>query len=86
MADFHLIEPFDLEGLASHRPEEAFAFGVEWESFRRRLLGGAPFSILVMVGNASRLETLASRHGRFIEAHASDSPSLVCLVVGGEGR
>jgi hypothetical protein len=85
MADFHLIEPFEIgQHLHDISAIDAFAFGVEWECFRRRLLGGAPFSVAVQARNASLCELLASRHGRFVEAHPHGG-SMICLVVGGEG-
>ena len=64
-----LIEPFDIDdrSLDGVSVQEAFALGVEWLMFRRRLASGEPFKVLCLANNASRLVKLAERHNRFVE-------------------
>ncbi len=86
MADFALIEPFDVDdnSLAGMPPHVCFTLGVEWEMFRRQLEENAqPFSNLVLDKNASRLVALAERSGRFVEHHPH-SEGWAMLIVGNQ--
>jgi hypothetical protein len=67
--NYELIEPFDIDdgSLEGISPKEAFALGVEWLMFRRRLQSGQPFKIWCLSNNAARLVKLAERHNRFVE-------------------
>jgi hypothetical protein len=76
-----LIEPFETDDLANSDAEFAFALGVEWAMFRKRLLDGSRFSTLVIDKNAGRIVRMVERHGRFVEHHHF-YPGWVKIVVG----
>jgi hypothetical protein len=66
-----LVDPFEVdEGeLDGHTPEEAFALGVEWASFRGRLAAEpGEFSETVHTANVPRLLRMAARRGRETKA------------------
>ena len=69
MKGYRLVEPFDTDDLAGTDAKLAFALGVEWEMFRRKLRGRKPFREVVVSENADRLVRMAERHGRFVEHH-----------------
>ncbi len=85
MASYRFYEALEIDDLPVGIPaEEAFACGIEWEGFRRRLCGGAPFRMLVITHNAPRLMAMALRQGRFAEAH-EHAPGFAIVVVGAGG-
>jgi hypothetical protein len=71
MNKFELVEPFETDNgsLADLAPEVCFALGVEWATFRQRIIAGERFTDLCLSANAPRLVALAERHGRFVEHH-----------------
>ena len=68
-SNYNLIEPFDIDdgSLNGVSGKEAFALGVEWLMFRRRLQSGEPFKVLCLANNAARLVKMAERYNRFVE-------------------
>jgi hypothetical protein len=71
MAEFCLVEPFDVDdgSIDGLSPQECFALGAEWAMFQQKLRGGQPFVELILEKNAQRLVGLAERNGRFVEHH-----------------
>lgn len=70
MADFSLVEPFDIDNqeLNGLSLQECFTIGVEWQMFRQRLLStDQPFTELIHNINSARLTSMVERHGRFVE-------------------
>jgi len=80
MADYQLAEPFDIDGgsLDGLSNQQCFALGVEWATFRNRILSGEQFTHPCLSANATRVSMLAERHGRFVEHHVhSEGWSLI---------
>lgn len=86
MADFGLVEPFDVDDgqLDGIRPNEIFTMGVEFEMLRQRLLPGEEnFRIYVNRKNSERLIALCERHDRFVECGPVEYEDWQLLIVGG---
>lgn len=95
MAEFGLIEPFDvdhgeLDGLT---PAQCFTLGVEWERFCCALYQSnpktgekkeeaQPFAFLCNERNAERLIAMAERHGRFCEQRTKHD-GWTEIIIGG---
>lgn len=68
MADYELVEPFDIDGsLGGLSKEQCFTLGVEWAMLRARILAGEKFTASCHSANVCRLTAIAERHGRFVE-------------------
>ena len=65
----------DDDGLEQLTPQEAFALGVEWAIFFKRLKNGDPIRDFCLANNARRLEKLAERMGRTSESRATSAPN-----------
>lgn len=91
-ATFSLVDTFDIDNgeLDGLSPEQAFALGVEWAEFRRRLDEGAEFSQPVHCANASRLLGLVGSRGMYAEYFPGDEAHGHIVVLkeppGGGGR
>lgn len=66
---------FDDRGLENVTPQEAFALGVEWAIFFKRLKSSEPIRDFCLANNARRLEKLAERMGRSSESRATSAPN-----------
>jgi hypothetical protein len=66
---------FDDRGLENVSPQEAFALGVEWAIFFKRLKNNEPIRDFCLANNARRLEKLAERMGRSSESRPTSAPN-----------
>lgn len=84
MANYELVEPFDIDdgSLSGLSQAMCFALGVEWEMFRQKLCLGVPFTHMVISHNATRLSAMAERQKRFVEHHPH-CDGWSTIVVGG---
>lgn len=66
---FGLVEEFGIDNgeLDGINPRTAFALGVEWEMFRKKLASQKPFTTLCLSENACRFVKMAEKNGRFVE-------------------
>jgi len=74
------IDDGNLEHLS---PQEAFALGVEWAIFFKRLKNGDPIRDFCLANNARRLEKLAERMGRSSESRATSAPNWAEIWIDG---
>lgn len=74
------IDDGDLEHLS---PQEAFALGVEWAIFFKRLKNGDPIRDFCLANNARRLEKLAERMGRSSESRSTSAPNWAEIWIEG---
>jgi hypothetical protein len=66
---FDLVEPFDIDdgSLNGLSPQTIFTMGVEWATWRNRIIGGCPKTDLCLTENAARIILMLERHGWFCE-------------------
>ena len=64
-------------------PQEAFALGVEWAIFFKRLKKGDPIRDFCLANNARRLEKLAERMGRSCESRSTSAPNWAEIWIEG---
>ena len=79
-----LTENMDVSGLPAAE-QYAFALGVEWSEFHRKLCGGASFRTVCRLKNRDRFVALAAKCGRFCEDHPLQ-PGWCEVFVGDVGR
>ena len=79
-----LAENFDIDmdGLKDISPHEAFALGVEWAIFFKRLKGKEPIRDFCLRNNSRRLEKLAERMGRESESRETSAPNWAEIWIG----
>jgi len=77
MQAYDLTETLDIDdsGLEQLSPREAFALGVEWAIFFKRLKNNEPIRDFCLANNARRLEKLAERMGRSSESRSTSAPN-----------
>jgi len=63
-------------------PQEAFALGVEWAIFFKRLKREKPFRELCLANNARRLVKLARHMGRLSKCRLTSDPNWAEIWVG----
>jgi len=73
----------DDQGLEQLTPQEAFALGVEWAIFFKRLKKGDPIRDFCLANNARRLEKLAERMGRSSESRTTSAPNWAEIWIDG---
>ncbi len=73
--DFTKSFDIDDSGLEQLSPREAFALGIEWAIFFKRLKNKEPIRDFCLANNARRLEKLAQRMGRSSESRTTAAPS-----------
>ncbi len=74
---------FDTKGLEQVSPQEAFAMGVEWAIFFKRLKSNEPIRDFCLANNARRLEKLAERMGRTSESRSTSAPNWAEIWIEG---
>jgi hypothetical protein len=74
---------FDNKGLEDVSPQEAFALGVEWAIFFKRLKSNEPIRDFCLANNARRLEKLAERMGRSSESRSTSAPNWAEIWIEG---
>ncbi len=74
---------FDTRGLEQVSPQEAFAMGVEWAIFFKRLKSNEPIRDFCLANNARRLEKLAERMGRSSESRSTSAPNWAEIWIEG---
>lgn len=64
-----LVDPFDIDNgeLVDISVQDAFTMGVEWATWRVRILAGEPFTDLCLTPNAARIVLMLERHGWYCE-------------------
>jgi hypothetical protein len=79
-----LAESFDIDdnNLEHLSPQEAFALGVEWAIFFKRLKSNEPIRDFCLANNSHRLEKLAERMGRSSECRSTSAPNWAEIWIG----
>jgi hypothetical protein len=79
-----LAEGFDIDdkSLSQLSPQEAFALGVEWAIFFKRLKSNKPIRDFCLANNSRRLEKLAERMGRSSESRSTSAPNWSEIWIG----
>ena len=85
MKIYDMTENLDMddESLKQVSPQEAFALGVEWAIFFRRLKSHAPIRDVCLANNARRLEKLAEHMGRLSKCRSTTAPKWSQIWIGG---
>ena len=85
MNTYDITEDLDIdnESLKLVSPQEAFALGVEWAIFFKRLKSRAPIRDVCLVNNGRRLEKLAERMGRLSKCRSTTAPKWAQIWIGG---
>jgi hypothetical protein len=84
MKIYDMTENLDLddESLKQVSPKEAFALGIEWAIFFKRLKNKAPIRDVCLANNARRLEKLAERLGRSSRSRSTTAPKWNQIWIG----
>ncbi len=72
----------DEESLSHLSPQEAFALGVEWAIFFKKLKGKEPIRDFCLSNNSHRLAKLAERMGRSYECRSTSAPNWKEVWIG----
>ena len=85
MKAYDISENLDIddESLKHVSPQEAFALGIEWAIFFKRLKSRAPIRDVCLAKNAHRLEKLAERMGRTVRCRSTTAPRWAQIWIGG---
>ncbi len=88
MQSHDLMESLDIDdsGLEHLSPREAFALGVEWAIFFKRLKNNGPIRDFCLANNARRLEKLAERMGRSSESRSTSAPNWAEIWISGSEK
>jgi len=84
MKIYDITENLDIDNdnLKHVSPQEAFALGVEWAIFFKRLKSRAPIRDVCLANNARRLEKLAGRMGRSSRCRSTTAPKWAQIWIG----
>jgi hypothetical protein len=88
MNTYDITENLDIddESLKHVSPQEAFALGIEWAIFFKRLKSRAPIRDVCLANNARRLEKLAGRMGRTSKCRSTTAPKWAQIWIGKSKR